>query len=443
MTTFAKSAGKSFLAVLFVAFFIFFAAPNAVAEDEVGTENLLDMSIEELLNLDLDAEESQGITIYGYMSANVEKVFNELSVENGQTVKTSAPHEWSLPHFHLFLRAPLSKDIYTFVNLASENLEVRNMYGNIRLKNMLQFRAGKMYRRFGLFNEKLDEVPTYLGIEPPELFDGDHLLLPRMTNFMVHGETEIGGNTWSYALCTDNGEGGPTEDVIPLGWDFRVKLQNRAMIGMSGYFSSIGSGDITSPIDVGEGSPEGGILPWVETDRYQVYGGFAEVQLGSWLFKTAYWIANHNIERNPEAVLAVIENADITERQYERFVGDRTLAAEALSVDDVIRTANYKVTTGYVRVGYHIKMNRGGTIAPFFFFDWMNHPETIGSKTWGGDNESGIADDGKFYKWTAGVAYKPIDKVAIKLDTSTHIQKYNGATETYPEVRFDISYLYN
>lgn len=56
-----------------------------------------------------------------------------------------------------------------------------------------------------------------------------------------------------------------------------------------------------------------------------------------------------------------------------------------------------------------------------------------------GDNEAGYADDGEFLKPSLGVVYKPDPAVAIKLDGSTHIQKFNGKTESYPEVRLDVS----
>jgi hypothetical protein len=72
----------------------------------------------------------------------------------------------------------------------------------------------------------------------------------------------------------------------------------------------------------------------------------------------------------------------------------------------------------------------------------MNHPEVIQSKTYGGDNESGLADNGKFWKPSVGIVYKPSDQVAIKLDGSAHIQKFNGKTETFPEVRLDVSYAF-
>jgi hypothetical protein len=407
-------------------------------------ENLLDMSIEEIMGMDFSDEEAEeGITMYGYMSANVEKVFGELSVENGLTVKTTAPHEWSLPHFHLFLRAKPAPNIETFVNIATEEMEVRNMWGNFKLDDRFQIKLGKVYRKFGLFNEKLDEVPTYLGIEPPELFDGDHLMLPRLTTFVVHGDFKTPNATYSYNFSTDNGENGPAESLVPLGWDFRAKIQGKALIGVSGYFSNLGSSGVTPSEGIGEGSPSGGVLPWMESDKYSVVGGFTEIQVKNLLIKAAYWQASHDFVRNPDAVLEVANSTDLNQFQKDNFFGESSdLAAGALATSDVVRNGSYKVQTWYLRLGYFMYTDHG-VFAPFAFLDWMNNEETIAKKTYGGDNESGVADNGKFYKYTVGVSYKPVDKVAIKLDHSAHIQNYNGKSESYPEFRFDVSYLFN
>lgn len=430
---------KSILSLILVLILsLFFLLPQQGLANE---DNLLDMSIEDLLGMDM-SEEKEGITIYGYMSTNVERVFGELSVEDGQTMRTDAPMEWSLPHFHLFLQSNLSKNIKTFVNIAAEELEVRNMWGNIKIDERLQVKFGKIYRKFGLFNEKLDEVPTYLGIEPPELFDKDHLLLPRLTTFVVHGDFKFDNHSFSYNLSTDNGEGGPSDGLFPLGWDLRAKIAGKAMVGLSGYFSSISNGAAEPEVEVGDGSPTGGVLPWMESDDYSVFGGFAEINVQNFLIKGAYWIADHKAIRNPEAVLTLLNSTDVTDRQRERFLGESaSLQTSELSTEDILTDGDYKVKTAYIRVGYFIKSDYG-TFAPFAFFDWMDNPETIAKKTYGGDNESGISDDGKFVKWTLGCSYKPIDKVAIKLDTSRHIQNYNGKSESYPEVRFDISYLF-
>ncbi len=439
----AKARGCWWLMCLAVVLGMALGQPDAVMANTAEEKNLLDMSLEDILGMDFSTGEAKdGITMYGYMSSRLEKVYGELSVESGQTVKTNTPHEWSLPYFNMFFRANPGKNIETFVNVATEDLEVRNMWGNIKLSEALQLKVGKVYRPFDLFNEKLDEVPTYLGIEPPELFDKDHLLVPRLTSFVLHGDLATPKATYSYSLCTDNGENGPTEDVIPLGWDVRAKIHEKAVIGFSGYFSNLGDQGVQSDVAVGDGSPSGGTMPWVSSDKYTVYGGFTEIQVKNLLIKAAYYQADHEAIRDPAGVLAVANNVDLNQHQKENFFGDQAgLATAALTEDDVVQNADYTVTTGYVQLGYFFYTNHG-TFGPYAFLDWMNHPETIQKKSYGGDNESGLADDGKFVKYTLGLSYNPVDRVAIKFDHSAHYQKFNGKTESYPEFRLDFSYLF-
>ncbi len=77
-----------------------------------------------------------------------------------------------------------------------------------------------MYRRFGLFNEKLDQFPTFLGIEPPDLFDKDHLLLTRTTYFAGHGAKQFGDYTASYFLTTGIDRRGSGGGRLPGGMGF-------------------------------------------------------------------------------------------------------------------------------------------------------------------------------------------------------------------------------
>jgi hypothetical protein len=73
----------------------------------------------------------------------------------------------------------------------------------------------------------------------------------------------------------------------------------------------------------------------------------------------------------------------------------------------------------------------------------MSHPESIQNKTYGGDDEAGLADDGIFWKPSAGVVFRPLPNVAIKLDGSYHIQEYNGKKVSYPELRLDFSFAFS
>jgi hypothetical protein len=83
------------------------------------------------------------------------------------------------------------------------SLLVRNAWVEAPLiDGSLILRAGKLYRRFGLSNEILDATPTFIGIEAPELFDEDHLLLTRTTNLMLHGSLGFDSGVVNYALTT-------------------------------------------------------------------------------------------------------------------------------------------------------------------------------------------------------------------------------------------------
>jgi hypothetical protein len=73
----------------------------------------------------------------------------------------------------------------------------------------------------------------------------------------------------------------------------------------------------------------------------------------------------------------------------------------------------------------------------------MSHPENIQNKQYGGDDEAGLADDGKFLKPSVGLVYRPIPTVAIKLDGSYHSQQFNGKQVMYPELRLDFSFAFS
>ncbi|PIQ27919.1 hypothetical protein COW36_08890 [bacterium (Candidatus Blackallbacteria) CG17_big_fil_post_rev_8_21_14_2_50_48_46] len=436
-----------------------FSTTQAVLAQEVAqappTDQFFDMDIESLLNIDVSKLDKKFV-IYGYVNANLEEVFNIPRIgANGQTESESDPYEFSIPNFHIYGKANLFDNIDILINLAKSGngLEIRNAWGNFKLyQDLFQVRFGKMYQKFGLYNEKLDQIPVILGIEPPELFDQDHLLLPRTTSLMLHGENTINNWGYAYALATDNGEGGASLNTLPLSWDLRGKvnldfapLSNPSIIlGTSGFVSSITGGKGTSTVGLGNGSPRGGILPWMSGDNYMVFGGFLESQIFENLnIQAAYWHAVHNGERNPESVLNIVRNGGLLPSQRQRFLGSNSSKSnDALSASDVITQANYQVQTFYLRAGYSIPTDFG-TFTPYAFLDWMSHPEVIGSKTYGGDNEAGMSDDGVFFKPSLGVVYRPTQNVALKVDSSMHIQKFNGATTMYPEVRFDASFAFS
>jgi len=434
---------RKFTLLLFVLFPYFAHAQDSLAVDG---GDLFDLSLEELLNIEI-TELDRKLHLYGYINTNAEKQFGFPHIaEDGSTTKIDDPFTWvPVKAFHLYGSTYLSDKIDVLFNIAYNDdvLEIRNAWGNFKIKSILQLRLGKMYRRFGLYNERLDQIPTFIGIEPPEIFDTDHLFVTRTTSFMVHGNWNVKHINFQYALTTENGEGGESKGVIPLGWDFRVKSDRKAFVlGTSGFSSSANGKNTTSTVAFGEGPPEGGVLPWMDGDNFLLTGFFAEKQIGKLNIQAEYWIAKHDAHRNPENVLTMVTDAGINEEQRKRFLGESASEPDAdLTTDDVVVDVTYDVQTFYIRLGYNID-TKAGQFVPYLFLDWMSHPEVINNKDYGGDKESGLADDGVFYKTSAGVVYRPIPVVAIKLDGSVHTQQFNGKAENYPEIRLDFSWAF-
>jgi hypothetical protein len=312
-------------------------------------------------------------------------------------------------------------------------LGVRNAWLEVPLVgDALQVRLGKTYRRFGLYNEILDATPTFIGIEPPELFDNDHLMLTRTTNFMVHGTLQPADfATVKWALTTGNDERAGLS--IPVGGDLRVELASMLTLGTSFYWSG---GDAVPGRGIGDGSPRGGVVNWMEKDNYGVFGGFAQLQTNGLLVQAEGWVAPHSAVRDEASVLALAD-AGLNATQRARYFvnGDPSQGVTDLNVD-------YLVATAYGRIGYELQVGTVQVI-PYGQFDWYSNPETILEKDFGGDgDEAGLADDGQFYKFTGGLVLRPAPPIALKLDGSAHVMSINGAAAWYPEARVSFSYLW-
>ena len=436
---------KKCLALLFVIVSFSVIAQAQTDSVKVDDADLFDMSLEQLLQLDVV---DRNFYLYGYINSNLQKTFDyPTSNGDGSIVKISDPLEWTpVRNFHLYGKGNLSQKISYLFNLAGNEdaIEIRNAWGNYMVKESFQIRLGKMYRKFGLYNERLDQIPTFIGIEAPEMLDTDHLFLTRTTSAMIHGQFANPRRSISYAIMTDNGEGGPTKSMIPIGWDIRYKsFTNSLIVGLSGYSSNIGDTKSESTVSLGEGSPSGGILPWMSGDRYSVVGVFLEKQIGNLLIQSEYYNAAHDAVRDPESVLTVIQNTTLNSTQRNRFLQSNVNAPnDELTTEDVRTNTQYSVQTWYVRLGYNIP-SKIGQFVPYLFLDWMSHPEAIQDKNWGGDDEAGLADDGIFWKPSVGLVYRPLPHVAIKLDGSYHMQKFQGKNVSYPELRVDFSFAFS
>ncbi len=387
------------------------------------------------------AHAQETLSVYGYFSTRLEKVFGEPEFNGTEVVKGSAPREFGHPSFNIMFQHQLTDNFRTFVNLNGKDaatLNVANMWGEYRPSEYVAFRLGKTYRKFGLYNEILDAVPSYYGIEPPETFDSDHLLISRTSIFMVHGQAPIGQGSLRYSLSTDNGEGGLSkEGTIPLGFDLNYTFgDDQFTLGLSGY----SSGGATAPDKgLGEGSPNTGVLPWMASDDFHVFNGYGEARLDNLLLQFEYAKSVHKAVRDPDAVVELLASTGVNDGQLGRFLLDPT--GSTTDVANVNTVGDYDVEVWYFRTGYSF-YTKWGEVGPYFQWDWYSNPETIASKRFGGDNEAGVADDGVFNKGTLGVMFRPIPRVAVKLDGSVHYYKFMGQDVNYPELRFDVSYTF-
>ena len=380
--------------------------------------------------------------IYGVIDAYVEQVADTpAGVDNGgNTIKESNAHEFDLPNLTVMFQGNFESKYSYFLSLAGpgtgfdDGVGVRNGWVQVSLLgDYLNVRAGKLYRRFGLYNEILDATPTYIGIEPPELFDKDHLLLTRTTNLMIHGKAPLGGpHEVYYALFTGNDERKGSQ--LPLGLDFHYVYESLFKLGTSFYTSG---GRAAPSKGVGEGSPSGGVLPWMAEDDFLVYGAYAQLEYANFLLQAEFWQADHKATRDPDKTLSLLA-ADLNTRQLTRFGVGGVSPVPA----DVNTDGDYSVTTVYVRSGYKFEQSFGD-IEPYLQYDWYRNPETIANKSFGGDNEAGLSDNGEFHKITGGVVFRPVPSVALKIDGSMHVQDFNGESEPYPEVRASFSYLWS
>jgi hypothetical protein len=374
--------------------------------------------------------------LYGYLSTRYEKVFSEPGYDSdGEPVREDPPGEFSFPYFHIMMQHRANDHFKAYFNInggGAETLDVRNMWVEYSAVDQFNARMGKIYRKFGLYNEILDAVPTYIGIEPPELFDNDHLIVSRTTNLMAYGRHDTGSGTFNYSVTTENGEGGS----FPLGFDARFGFHNDEItLGTSGFTSG---GDMTSDVALGEGPPHNGVLPWMARDSFEVFGGFFELQSRHLILQAEYWRSSHDGERDPSTVVELVNSTVLNDRQLARFLTDPD---GPVTEENVNIPASYVVETGYLRAGYSFETDNGEFV-PYAQWDWYSNPETIAEKKYGGDNEAGIADDGRFHKGTVGLVYRPTPEIAIKLDGSTHVLKFDGQTISFPEIRFDVSYVW-
>lgn len=380
--------------------------------------------------------------LYGFIDSYYEKVARtpDSVDEDGNTVYVENPGEFDVLNFNVMVQGSIYDKYRFFINLAGpgagsttddEPIAVRNAWVEAPLiPGYLNIRAGKTYRRFGLYNEILDAVPTFIGIETPEIFDKDHLMVTRTTNLMLHGAADVGPGTLNYALTTGNDE--RASGAFPVGADVNLDTAFGLKIGSSFYTTG---GDASPSRGMGEGSPRGGVVNWMAKDQFILFGGYAQLQKAGLILQLEAWQANHDATRDADAV-AQLTDGWLNPTQMRRFYVNGDPA------DGAITEAKYKIRTGYIRAGYEIPIGDLSSVTPYIQGDYYSNPETVKEKDYGGDEEAGLADDGKFLKYTAGVVVRPVSQVALKVDGSAHQLQYNNKTDYYPEIRISFSYLW-
>ncbi len=387
------------------------------------------------------------VKLYGFVDGYFEKVAGIPTLSaDGDIVREFQPHELDVLNFNIMGQGVLAGRYRFFFNLAGPGaggltdrpVQVRNAWVEAApAGDRIALRIGKTYRRFGLYNEILDAVPTFIGIEPPEVLDPDRPLLPRTTNLMLHGSVPIGGSLLEYAAMTGTEDRGPRS--VPVGLDLRWQ-SGAFLIGSSFYFSG---GRAVPTLDPVTGQPLGGVAPWMKDDRYAVLGFFAEIDTGRFIFQTELWRSEHRATRDPAAV-AALEDSYLLPSQEERLGLDEERVDDSVLAQDV----SYRVAAGYIRTGYAFEVPVGEEyweITPYLQGDLFMNPETIAPKPLGGDGEAGFGARGRFIKGTAGLVLRPIPAVALKVDGSMHIMRLSetGPFVTYPEVRVSYSLLWD
>jgi hypothetical protein len=356
----------------------------------------------------------------------------------GETEYAKNPGEWDLTNFHVMVQGNVFGTYRYFLNLRASGADpgddaaigVRNAWIEFPIyRDLFNFRIGKIYRRFGLYNEILDAVPTFIGIEPPEMFDGDHLMLTRTTNAMLHGKLTSNDATIAYALATGNDERESSE--IPFAADLRFTFQPGILLGGSFYTTN---GDAVPAHDVDGGNPVGGVANWMSHDDFKVYSVFGQLETAGFTLQLEYTSAVHDAVRDADKLEALAMNANLFRPQLQRFFDD----PDNPSAMNAKTAADYAIRAAYFRAGYQFKLGKW-QLVPYAQLDYYVNKEMIDVEDYGGDHEAGLADDGVFYKSTLGIVLRPARFVAIKVDGSTHTQKFNGSYETYPEIRTSFS----
>ena len=383
------------------------------------------------------------LNIYGYFSYEMEKSWNHPRLNTDESIQREySPASFENHSLNLITQFAMNDNTRFFLSIDGKNdkkVAIANSWGEYSASRYFTVRFGKTYRKFGLYNELLDAAPTYFGIDPPEHFSDEHLLLSRTTAVMIYGNTDLGTGTFNYSLSTDNGQGidDSFEKSKPLGWDLNYKWNNNDFtVGFSGYTSF---GDVHSDVEFGGGTPQNGVFPWMASDKFSVFSGYAEAIFGNLTLQAEYVNAPHKGIRDAAKIVDIVSNSTINSAQRARFLLDPN---GSVAEDNVNTAANYSINSYYLRAAYTFE-TAIGQIIPFGWFDYYKNPENIDDEYYGGDGEAGDTDTGIMGSYTFGIVYRPTSIIAVKIENENHFMDFNKAGRVYSsDLRLNVSYVF-
>jgi|GEM_PF-2964165 len=376
--------------------------------------------------------------LFGYTSFLHQKINNQPEIDSlGKTVNSNSHSDWDISKFNLILQQSFNKNFSFYINLTN-NFEVNNVFGFYSFNRYYNFKLGKIYRKFGHFNHIREASPFNYGIELPESFQTNHLIFDINTVFEFSGNTEILNNNLSYTAnfsFIDNINDGFS---FPFGFDLRYEKSNTFNFGTSFYYS--GSKAI-SDIDFNKGISKNGVLPWMINDEFTVLDFFIEYKyenftlIGEWINST------HNSLRNAEKIFEMSVNDNdgtflINEKQKDRYKIDKSKGFEPSNIKQVI---DYNIQNYYFILTYNW-VTKFGLVSPFIKAEEYSNPELIENINFGGDNEVGRTDDGKISKYILGLAFYPINEIALKF--ALGIDNYNFNNQSHNVYNYKLEFFY-
>jgi len=385
----------------------------------------------------------QASAITGKLYGFIESRFNATTSEpngnikaDGSASRSPAVNDLSIPSFHIMAQGTLYDRYRYYINLAAPDsdapsadvaLGVRNAWLEMSiLGDYLQLRVGKLYRRFGLYNEILDTVPSFIGVEMPVFLSGNRPMLTRTTNAMVHGRVSFDRSTIAYAVTVGKDEISPNDNVWSPGFDVNYDYDSTLLIGTSFYTTA---GKVTPNVTLGQGSPTGGVAPWMKQDSFQVFGGYAQLSLGDFVLHGEAWVSPHKAVRDPELVAILAQNA----RNFS--------AANATQLAGT--SANYTYQTFDIRASYTFDVGSGddpAQIIPYLDYQYIRNRESIADTVYGGDGQPGESPQGRAMHNRIGVVIRPVSVVAFKAEGTYAMYDYGTRFASDEELWLSLSY---